>query len=156
MVGFILELIFKEDEDIKVKVILGVIVSIGVVVIFGVFIMYDFCYISLSDLMILWEVIEKRLRLVVEVDFVICLYNLRSKGRSEYLSKVFKIMGEFKSGDIFVGVVKDVGREKEEKFVCIFENMDFEKVDMIIMVIIGNKFIYINGELMIILRGYIV
>ncbi len=65
-------------------------------------------------------------------------------------------MGEFKGGDTPVGVVKDVGREKEEKFVCTFENMDFEKVDMTTMVIIGNKSTYINGELMITPRGYTV
>ena len=109
-----------------------------------------------GDLMTPWEVIEKRLRLAAEADFVICLYNPRSKGRSEHLSKAFKIMGEFKGGDTPVGVVKDVGREKEEKFVCTFENMDFEKVDMTTMVIIGNKSTYINGELMITPRGYTV
>ncbi len=34
--------------------------------------------------------------------------------------------------------------------------MDFEKVDMTTMVIIGNKSTYINGELMITPRGYTV
>ena len=156
MAGLILELISKEDEDIKVKVIPGVTASIGAAAILGAPIMHDFCHISLSDLMTPWEVIEKRLRLAAEADFVICLYNPRSKGRSEHLSKAFKIMGEFKGGDTPVGVVKDVGREKEEKFVCTFENMDFEKVDMTTMVIIGNKSTYINGELMITPRGYTV
>ncbi|HFL2476138.1 TPA: precorrin-3B C(17)-methyltransferase [Clostridioides difficile] len=156
MAGLILELISKEDEDIKVKVIPGVTASIGAAAILGAPIMHDFCHISLSDLMTPWEVIEKRLRLAAEADFVICLYNPRSKGRSEHLSKAFKIMGEFKGGDTPVGVVKDAGREKEEKFVCTFENMDFEKVDMTTMVIIGNKSTYINGELMITPRGYTV
>ncbi|MGO0807424.1 hypothetical protein ACTPEF_26830, partial [Clostridioides difficile] len=41
----------------------------------GAPIMHDFCHISLSDLMTPWEVIEKRLRLAAEADFVICLYN---------------------------------------------------------------------------------
>ena len=78
--------------------------------------MHDFCHISLSDLLTPWEVIEKRLRLAAEADFVVCLYNPRSKGRSEHLAKAFEIMGEFKDGSIPVGIVKDVGREKEEKF----------------------------------------
>ncbi|MDW0084597.1 precorrin-3B C(17)-methyltransferase [Clostridioides difficile] len=125
MAGLILELISKEDEDIKGKGnsrrLLQVLVQQAIL---GAPIMHDFCHISLSDLMTPWEVIEKRLRLAAEADFVICLYNPRSKGRSEHLSKAFKIMGEFKGGDTPVGVVKDVGREKEEKFVCTFENMD--------------------------------
>lgn len=59
MAGLILELISKEDEDIKVKVIPGVTASIGAAAILGAPIMHDFCHISLSDLMTPWEVIEK-------------------------------------------------------------------------------------------------
>lgn len=154
MAGLILELTTKEDLDIKVKVVPGVTASIGAAAVLGAPIMHDFCHISLSDLMTPWEVIEKRLRLASEADFVICLYNPRSKGRSEHLAKAFEIMGEFKSGSTPVGIVKDVGREKEEKFICTFETMDFERVDMTTMVIIGNKATYIHDDLIITPRGY--
>lgn len=153
MAGLILELTTQE-EDIKVKVVPGVTASIGAAAILGAPIMHDFCHISLSDLLTPWEVIEKRLRLAAEADFVICLYNPRSKGRSEHLNKAFKIMSEFKDVKTPVGIVKDVGREKEEKFVCTFETMDFERVDMTTMVIIGNKSTFIHGDLMITPRGY--
>ena len=152
MAGLILEL--TTQEDIKVKVIPGVTASIGAASILGAPIMHDFCHISLSDLLTPWEVIEKRLRLAAEADFVICLYNPRSKGRSEHLSRAFKIMSEFKDEKTPVGIVKDVGREKEEKFICTFETMDFERVDMTTMVIIGNKSTFINKDLMITPRGY--
>ena len=52
--------------------------------------------------------------------------------------------------------VKDVGREDQEKFICTFDTMDFERVDMTTMVIIGNKSTYIHGDLMITPRGYTV
>ena len=152
MAGLILEL--TTQEDIKVKVIPGVTASIGAASILGAPIMHDFCHISLSDLLTPWEVIEKRLRLAAEADFVICLYNPRSKGRSEHLSRAFKIMSEFKDEKTPVGIVKDVGREKEEKFICTFETMDFERVDMTTMVIIGNKSTFINKDLMVTPRGY--
>ncbi len=42
MAGLILELISKEDEDIKVKVIPGVTASIGAAAILGAPIMHDF------------------------------------------------------------------------------------------------------------------
>lgn len=156
MAGLILELITKQDLDIKVKVVPGVTASIGAAAVLGAPIMHDFCHISLSDLMTPWEVIEKRLRLAAEADFVICLYNPRSKGRSEHLAKAFKIMGEFKDGSVPVGIVKDVGRKDEEKFICTFDTMDFERVDMTTMVIIGNKSTYIKNDLMITPRGYTV
>ena len=154
MAGLILELVSKEDNDIKVKVVPGVTASIGAAAVLGAPIMHDFCHISLSDLLTPWEVIEKRLRLAAEADFVICLYNPRSKGRSEHLAKAFEIMGEFKSKTTPVGIVKDVGREKENKFICTFDTMDFERVDMTTMVVIGNKTTYIDNDLMITPRGY--
>lgn len=154
MAGLILELTSKEEEKIEVKVIPGVTASIGAAAILGAPIMHDFCHISLSDLLTPWEVIEKRLRLAAEADFIICLYNPRSKGRSEHLSRAFEIMGEFKDKSIPVGIVKDVGREKEEKLIYTFGDMDFEKVDMTTMVIIGNKSTFIKDDLMITPRGY--
>ena len=156
MAGLILELITKQNLDIPVKVVPGVTASIGAAAVLGAPIMHDFCHISLSDLMTPWEVIEKRLRLAAEADFVICLYNPRSKGRSEHLAKAFKIMGEFKAGSTPVGIVKDVGRADQEKFICTFDTMDFERVDMTTMVIIGNKSTYIKDDLMITPRGYTV
>ena len=147
MAGLILELLTKEEADVKVKVVPGVTASIGAAAVLGAPIMHDFCHISLSDLMTPWEVIEKRLRLAAEADFVICLYNPRSKGRSEHLAKSFEIMGEFKDKSTPVGIVKDVAREDEEKIICTFETMDFEK---------GNKATYIHDDLMITPRGYTV
>ena len=128
MAGLILELLTKEETDIKVKVVPGVTASIGAAAVLGAPIMHDFCHISLSDLLTPWEVIEKRLRLAAEADFVICLYNPRSKGRSEHLAKAFEIMGEFKDKSTPVGIVKDVGRADEEKIICTFDTMDFEKL----------------------------
>ena len=156
MAGLILELTTKQELDIPVKVVPGVTASIGAAAVLGAPIMHDFFHISLSDLMTPWEVIEKRLRLAAEADFVICLYNPRSKGRSEHLANAFKIMGEFKDGSTPVGIVKDVGREDQEKFICTFDTMDFERVDMTTMVIIGNKSTYIHDDLMITPRGYTV
>ena len=156
MAGLILELVTKQGVDIPVKVVPGATASIGAAAVLGAPIMHDFCHISLSDLMTPWEVIEKRLRLAAEADFVICLYNPRSKGRSEHLANAFKILGEFKDGSTPVGIVKDVGREDQEKFICTFDTMDFERVDMTTMVIIGNKSTYIHDDLMITPRGYTV
>lgn len=156
MAGLILELTSKEIEKIEVKVIPGVTASIGAAALLGAPIMHDFCHISLSDLLTPWEVIEKRLRLAAEADFVICLYNPRSKGRSEHLAKAFEIMSQHKNGDIPIGIVKDVGREKEEKYICTFDTMDFERVDMTTMVIIGNKSTFIHEDQIITPRGYTV
>ncbi|WP_054741887.1 precorrin-3B C(17)-methyltransferase [Cellulosilyticum ruminicola] len=156
MAGLILELATKEETKIEVKVIPGVTASIAAAGILGAPIMHDFCHISLSDLLTPWKVIEKRLRLAAQADFVICLYNPRSRGRKDHLEKAFNIMREFKSGDTPVGIVKDAGREGEEKIICTFDTMNYEVVDMTTMVVIGNKSTFIHEDFMITPRGYTV
>lgn len=47
----------------------------------GTPLMHDFCAISLSDLLTPWELIEKRLRAAAAADFVVALYNPKSKTR---------------------------------------------------------------------------
>ena len=154
MAGLILELVTKEEQDIPVKVVPGITASIGGASLLGAPIMHDFCHISLSDLLTPWEVIEKRLRLAAEADFVICLYNPRSKGRSEHLEKAFNMMSEFKGPRTPVGILKDVGRPEEKKILVEYQNMDFESVDMTTIVIIGNKSTFIHNDYMITPRGY--
>ncbi|SHK31818.1 precorrin-3B C(17)-methyltransferase [Tepidibacter formicigenes] len=155
MAGLILELITKENLDIEIKIVPGVTASIGAAAVLGAPIMHDFCHISLSDLLTPWDVIQKRLKLAAEADFVICLYNPRSKGRKDHLQKAFEIIGEFKSGDIPVGIVKNVGREGEFKQIVKFKDIDFETVDMTTIVIIGNKSTYVYEDKMITPRGYV-
>ncbi len=155
MAGLVLELAAKEEMDIPVKVVPGITASIAGASLLGAPLMHDFCHISLSDLLTPWEVIEKRLKLAAEADFVICLYNPRSKGRSGHLEKAFQIMSEFKEPDTPVGIVKDVGRPEEKKVILKYKDMDYESVDMTTVVIIGNKSTFTHKEMMITPRGYL-
>lgn len=155
MAGLILELVTKEEEDIPVHIIPGVTASIAAASLLGAPIMHDFCHISLSDLLTPWEVIEERLRHAAAADFVICLYNPRSRGRKDHLEKAFKIMSEFKAAHTPVGIVKDAGRANEEKHIMTFSKMNYEIVDMTSLVIIGNKSTFIDKGYMITPRGYV-
>ncbi len=60
--------------------------------------MHDFVSISLSDLMVPWEVIENRVEKAAEGDFVITIYNPRSKGRKDHLEKAVNIILKHQSG----------------------------------------------------------
>lgn len=154
MAGLVLQLNSKLDEKQEIAVVQGVTSSVSAASVIGAPLMNDFCHISLSDLMVPWEMIEKRLALVSEADLVICLYNPRSKGRSEHLKKAFDIISNFKSNTTPVGIVKNAGRENEESFVMELKDIDFEICDMSTMVIIGNKETFIDDGKMITPRGY--
>ena len=153
MAGLILELL-GDNKDLEVKVIPGITASLGAAALMGAPLMNDFCHISLSDLMTPMEVIEKRLHAAAQGDFVICLYNPRSKGRPDHLAKALDIVGQYKSPDTIVGIGKDIGRKKEEYILTTIKELDEELVDMTTIVIIGNKETYVKNGRMITPRGY--
>lgn len=156
MAGPIFELIAKNDLDIDVQVIPGVTSSVACASILGCPLMHDFCHISLSDLLTPWDLIEKRVRMAAEADFVICFYNPRSKGRPDHLQKSFELMAPFKGPDTPVGIVKAAGRSKEDLWLTTFKDIDYSVVGMTSMVIVGNKSTYRYKDYMITPRGYTV
>ena len=105
----------------------------------GAPLMHDFAVISLSDLLTPWELIEKRLAAASEADFVIALYNPRSKGRPHNLGKALRIIGEHRSEAAPVGIVKDSTREGEEVTIATLGSVPVEKVDMTTILIIGSS-----------------
>ena len=52
---------------------------------------HDFCAINLSDNLKPWSLIERRLALAVEADFVIALYNPRSRARPEGFARALDL-----------------------------------------------------------------
>ncbi|EFG0617996.1 precorrin-3B C(17)-methyltransferase [Serratia nevei] len=154
MAGLILEIVTKEKLDIQVRVVPGITASIAAASLLGAPLMHDFCHISLSDLLTPWEVIEKRIKAAAEADFVICFYNPRSLGREGHLARAFELMAPFKATTTPIGVVKAAARKKEEKWITTFGEMEFDRVDMTSLVIVGNQSTYISNDLMITPRGY--
>lgn len=150
MAGPILEL----ADDIEVEVIPGVSSCFSAAAVLGSPIMHDFSTISLSDLLTPWEVIEKRIENASKADFVIALYNPRSKGRQEQIVRAVEIMLNFKNPDTPVGLVKHSGRDGQEVKITTLKNIDYEFIDMMTMVIIGNKESFIKNGKIITPRGY--
>ncbi len=156
MAGPVLEIIARDKLDIEIQVIPGVTSSVACAALLGSPLMHDFCHISLSDLLTPWALIEKRVRLAAEADFVICFYNPRSKGRPDHLKKAFELMKPFKAADTPVGIVNAAGRRKEGLWLTTFAAMDDEQVGMTSMVIVGNTSTFRYGDYMITPRGYTV
>lgn len=150
MAGPILEL----AEDIDVEVIPGVTASFSAAAELGSPIMHDFVSISLSDLLTPWEVIENRIEKGAEADFVISIYNPKSKGRKDHLEKAVNIISNYRKGKTPVGIVKNSGREGREISITTLDNIDYEKVDMLSVLIIGNSNSYIKNNKIITPRGY--
>lgn len=150
MAGPILEL----AEGIDVEIIPGVTAAFSAASELGSPIMHDYAAISLSDLMTPWEIILKRVDNAAEADFVLAIYNPRSKGRPEHLEEAINLVRKHRKSTTPVGIVKNSGRPGTEITITTLEEMDFEMVDMLTVLIIGNSNTYVEGDKIITPRGY--
>lgn len=156
MAGLVLELIQKipEKKRPKCEIIPGLTAANTAAAALGAPLMHDYAVISLSDLMTPWEQIQKRARLAAEGDFVIAIYNPKSRGRTTYLDQIRNIILQFRKPGTPVGIVRKAGRPGMNWTISTLEKLPEEDVDMQSTVIIGNSNSYIADGHIITPRGY--
>ncbi|MBQ7493201.1 MAG: precorrin-3B C(17)-methyltransferase [Selenomonadaceae bacterium] len=156
MAGLVLEMILDlpEKNRPQFEIIAGVSAVNAAAAILGAPLMNDFAIISLSDLMTPWELIKKRVLAAAQGDFVIALYNPKSKRRTTQLAEVQEILLAFREKNTPVGIVTNAGRDGETKIISTLENFIREEVNMFSLVIIGNSQTFIKENFMITPRGY--
>lgn len=115
---------------------------------------HDFSCISLSDLLTPWEQIEKRIEHAAIADFVIVIFNPKSKKRDWQLNKAQEIILKYRDGETPVGVVRNAMREDETVTVVSLKDLDKAKVDMLTTVFIGNSSSEAYLDFMYTPRGY--
>ena len=111
--------------------------------------MTDFAVVSMSDLLVPWEIIVKRVEAAAQGDFVIVIYNPSSKKRIRQLQDTRKILLKYRSLNTPVAIIKGAYRESESIVIT-----DLDKLGMISTVIVGNSSTYNFNDLMINPRGY--
>lgn len=146
--------IYEMAEGIDIEVVPGVSAVFCAAAEVGAPLMHDFCTISLSDLLTPWPVIEKRLEHAAKGDFVISLYNPKSKGRKEHIEKAVEILTRDVKPDTPVALVRNAGREGNARKLVTLSTIDFDFIDMKTVVIIGNSQTYIKDGFMVTPRGY--
>ena len=147
-------LITDYASRIYVEVIPGVSALNACAARLGAPLMHDFASISLSDRLTPWELIEKRLDAAAKADFVIILYNPKSKGRAEHIDRAREIILKCRKPETPVGIVKGAMRENERVIITDLKNMLLHDIDMQTTVIIGNSQTFVWNERMITPRGY--
>ncbi|MBR4695731.1 MAG: precorrin-3B C(17)-methyltransferase, partial [Selenomonadaceae bacterium] len=116
--------------------------------------MHDFAVISLSDLLTPWETIRKRVEAAADADFVLALYNPKSKKRVKNIEEVREIFLKHRSPDTPVGIVTNASRDAQNKVISTLDAFTKEEISMFSLVIIGNSKTYVKEGYMITPRGY--
>lgn len=154
MAGILLEIVQDMQAEIEIEIVSGVTSASLAASVLGAPLMHDFAVISLSDLLTPLELIYKRISCAAKADFVICIYNPKSKSRTEYLAKASELIMQYQSPDTPVGIVRNAGRSDQKAWFTTLEELKNQPVDMFCIVIIGNSQSYIKNNYMITPRGY--
>lgn len=120
----------------------------------GAPLMHDFCTISLSDRLTPWHVIEQRIKSAATGDFVVALYNPRSKDRDWQLERTKELLLAERPGSTPVVLARQLGRQEEHIQHSTLKNLDPNSVDMLTLVLIGNSSTYARDGRMVTPRGY--
>ena len=151
MAGIMLEI---ADGEVEVEIIPGVTATNAAAAIVGAPVMHDYVTISLSNLLTDWELIKKRLELAAQGDFVVSIYNPKSRGRVTQIEEAREIMLKYKPKTTPVAIVRNAGREDEEHVVTTLDEMLNHEINMLTIVIIGNANTFMKDGKMITPRGY--
>lgn len=145
----------EREADFLIELIPGVAALNAAAALAGAPLMHDFAAISLSDLLTPWEVIQKRLEAAAAADFVLALYNPRSRTRPLLLAKAQTILLEHRAPDTPVALVRSAMRETEWTCLTTLAAIPLEQVDMQSILLVGNSQTYLWDGWMITPRGYL-
>ncbi len=154
MASLVMEMAAKDGMNIEVEVVAGISALNAAAARLGAPLSHDFAVISLSDLLTPLEVILRRIRNAAEADFVIVIYNPKSRSRRRPLEETLAILREHRSASTPVGLVRNATRQDESVRISSLGLLDREEVDMLTTIIIGNSKTYVCGNRMITPRGY--
>ena len=157
MAGLLLEVLERrgKTDEIDVEVVAGVTAALAGAALLGAPLGHDLAFISLSDLLTPWELIEKRLLAAGEADFCIALYNPSSRGRKDHLRRAANLLLQVRSGDTPCGIADRIGREGESIRILTLRELPDAETDMQSVVLIGNSGTRRIGNYLVTERGYL-
>lgn len=144
----------EDPESLCIEVVPGIPALGAGAALLGAPLTHDFAAISLSDLLTPWETIEKRLDAAAGADFVIVLYNPKSRRRKDHLETAQRIVLRHRKGETPVGVVSRAMRDGQSVRILPLDELHLAEVDMQTVIFIGNSATVRYGDFMITPRGY--
>jgi len=116
--------------------------------------MHDFCVISLSDRLVPWATIQRRLHGAAAGDFVVAIYNPRSQERTWQLQEAQTILLTQRPAETPVAICRQLARPGEEITITTLGSLEVSMVDMLTMVLVGNRQTQRHGSWLVTPRGY--
>jgi precorrin-3B C17-methyltransferase len=141
MASLVLDALYDEGWDGErnpaVEVVPGITAALAAAARLGAPLGVDFACLSLSDLLVPWELIERRLEAAAIADLCVVLYNPRSRGRPEVLDRALAVLRRHRDPSTPAAAVHDVCRPGERIELAEMATLDTAAVDMTTLVVIG-------------------
>lgn len=154
MAGLALEMATREGFAVPIEIVPGVSAASAAAAAFGAPLMLDWACLSLSDLLVDWAQIRRRLEAVAAADLVVALYNPRSRTRVRHLEEAVEILLRHRPGTTPVGIGTALGAPDQRLVLSTLERLCGEEVGMRSLVIIGNATSRVEAGWFITPRGY--
>ncbi len=151
----VVEYAVNNKIDVDIEPVPGVTASTAASALLGSAISGDHAVVSLSDLLVPWRVVERRLIYALRGDFVVAIYNPSSRRRKTNFLRALKVIRAIR-GECFVGVVRNASREGEFVRVMSLSELErgYREIDMNTILIVGNSETIVRGGKMYTPRGY--
>lgn len=154
MAGLAIEIAHKKDAHIPIQIVPGVTAASAAAAALGAPLMTDFAVISLSDLLVSWDQIEKRLHALAQSGLVTVVYNPKSNTRTEPFLNMIEIFKKYRSESVSVGIVTNASDSTAKISTTVLSDLVSAEVTMKSVIIICNdQTNRINGFL-VAQRGY--
>jgi precorrin-3B C17-methyltransferase len=126
-------------RDLDIRVLPGISAMFAAAARIGAPLGHDFCAINLSDNLKPWDLVERRLRLAAQADFVIALYNPLSSARPWQLGRAFELLREELPDSVPVIFASAVSDAKEAIETTTLGDAIAGRADMRTLVLIGSS-----------------
>ena len=154
MAGLAVELADAEGFDVGIEIVPGVSAAGAAAARLGAPLMLDYACISLSDLLVPWEGICRRLEAVAAADLAVALYNPKSTKRVAQIQQAAAIFGKYRPGSTPVGICTAIGTDEERVQIADLASFLDREITMRSIVIVGNSSTRVIRGRMITPRGY--
>ena len=142
-----------DDERPAIEVIPGVTAALAAGALLGAPLGDDFAALSLSDLHVSWDVVERRLTAVAAAGLALALYNPRSRTRTWQLERVLEVLREHRGAQTPVAVVTDAARPGQRVERATLATLDTEAVTMRSLLVVAGDSGRVAREWLLAERG---
>ena len=126
-------------RNLDIRVLPGISAMFAAAARIGAPLGHDFCAINLSDNLKPWDLVERRLRLAAQADFVIALYNPLSSARPWQLGRAFELLREEMPDSVPVIFASAISDAKEAIETTTLRDAVAGRADMRTLVLIGSS-----------------